>query len=79
MEQSQLPEEVARLNEELSNAKAELKEEREKLANNQQLDHKTSWVRSLKLAILLIYEILFTSSSPNSHKSPHSKQSNNWF
>ncbi len=41
MEQSHLHEKIARLNEELSNAKAELKEEREKLANNQQLEDKT--------------------------------------
>ncbi len=48
MEQSQLHEKIARLNEELSNAKAELKEEREKLANNQQLDNKTPRVSKFK-------------------------------
>ena len=41
MEQSQLHERIARLNEELSSVKAELKVEREKFANNQRLDDET--------------------------------------
>ena len=41
MEQSQLREEVARLNEELDRVKAELKVEREKLTNQQQPDDGT--------------------------------------
>ncbi len=49
MEQSQLREEVARLNEELSNAKAELKVEREKLANNQQPDDRAPRVSKFKI------------------------------
>ncbi len=48
MEQSQLHERIARLNEELSSVKAELKVEREKLANNQQLEDKTPRVSKFK-------------------------------
>ncbi len=49
MEQSQLREEVARLNEELSNAKPELKVQREKLTNQQQPDDRTPRVSKIKI------------------------------
>ena len=49
MEQSQLPEEVARLNEELDRVKAELKVEREKLTNQQQPDDGTPRVSKIKI------------------------------
>ncbi len=50
MEQSQLPEEVARLNEELDRVKAELKVEREKLTNQQQPDDRTPRVSKIKIS-----------------------------
>ncbi len=49
MEQSQIREEIMRLNEELSSIKAELKIEREKLASNQQLEDKTPRVSKSKI------------------------------
>ncbi len=49
MEQSQHREEIVRLNEELSSVKAELKVEREKVANNQQLEDGTPRVSELKI------------------------------
>ncbi len=49
MEQSQLPEEVARLNKELDRVKAELKVEREKLTNQQQPDDRTPRVSKIKI------------------------------
>ena len=48
MEQSQFHE-IARLNEELSRVKAELKEEREKFANNQLLDDETPRVSKFEI------------------------------
>ncbi len=48
MEQSQFHE-ITRLNEELSRVKAELKEEREKFANNQLLDDETPRVSKFEI------------------------------